>query len=91
LQYSLIDLAGMRLAGRQRKIKTHDLCSGSHVLSSNGYMYSGTMTVDLGGIPYIAELGLDAFGVRPGDTPGVEGLGFLFCRIRSISLKRPMM
>jgi hypothetical protein len=54
-------------------------------------MYSGTMTVDLGGIPYIAELGLDAFGVRPGDTPGVEGLGFLFCRIRSISLKRPMM
>ena len=29
--------------------------------------------------------------MRPGDTPGVDGFGFLFCRMRSISLKRPMM
>lgn len=29
--------------------------------------------------------------MRPGETPGVEGLGFLFCRMRSISLKRPII
>ena len=54
-------------------------------------MYSGTITVDLGGMSDIADCGREALGVRPGDTPGVEGFGFLFWRMRRNSLKRPIV
>lgn len=49
LQFNQFNIPG-GLTDRQQ-VMTYDLCSGSHVLSSRGYMYSGTMTVDLGGIP----------------------------------------
>ena len=70
--------------------ETYALCSGSHVLSSTGYMYKGTMTVEFGGISR-ADVGRETLGVRPGVPPGVAGLGFLFWRIRRNSLKRPMI
>ena len=60
------------------------------MLSSSGYMYKGTMAVELGGIS-MADGGRETLGVRPGVPPGVAGLGFLFWRIRRNSLKRPMI
>ena len=72
------------------EIETYALCSGSHVLSSSGYMYKGTMAVELGGIS-MADVGRETLGVRPGVPPGVAGLGFLFWRILRNSLKRPMI
>jgi hypothetical protein len=61
------------------------------VLSSTGYMYKGTMTVESGGMSSIADVGRETFGVNPGVPPGVAGFGFLFWRILRNSLKRPMI
>lgn len=50
-------------------------------------MYRGTITADFGGISETTDAGREAFGVNP----GVEGLGFLFWRIRRNSLSLPIL
>lgn len=46
--------------------ETYALWSGSQVLSSRGYMYRGTMTVEFGRSPDMTDAGLETFGVNPG-------------------------